>query len=161
MGLVKRKNDSEAEGIFAETYPAIYQHLNSYRERLIARDDQGKFYWELRSCAYYAEFGELKIVYPNIATSLCACYDTNGAFGLDTTFFIPTSDLSLLAVLNSRLLDWYARHKFQSLNDPWAGGSLRFFAQYMRNVPIAGRTDEQEATLSRLVEQILADPRKQ
>ena len=33
-----------------------------------------------------------------------------------------------------------------------------FFAQYMRNVPIAGRTDEQEATLSRLVEQILADP---
>ena len=50
---------SEAEQIFAETYPAIYQHLNSYRERLTARDDQGKFYWELRSCAYYSRVWEI------------------------------------------------------------------------------------------------------
>lgn len=57
------RNDSEAEQIFAETYPAIYQHLRDYRERLIARDDQGVFYWELRSCAYYSEFGKPKIVF--------------------------------------------------------------------------------------------------
>ena len=55
------RSASEAEQIFAETYPAIYQHLNSYRERLIARDDQGKFYWELRSCAYYSEFGKPRL----------------------------------------------------------------------------------------------------
>ena len=43
-----------------KTYPAIYQHLNGYRKRLIARDDQGKFYWEFRSCTYYAEFEKQK-----------------------------------------------------------------------------------------------------
>ena len=64
----------------------------------------------------------------------------------------------MLAILNSRLIDWYARHKFQSLNDPWAGGSLRFIAQYMRHIPIADRTVGQKAELTDLVEQILADP---
>ena len=64
----------------------------------------------------------------------------------------------MLAILNSRLFDWYARHKFQSLNDPWTGGRLQFLAQYMQYVPIADRTDAQKVELSRLVEQILADP---
>ncbi len=152
------RNASEAEKIFAETYPAIYNHLNSYRDRLIAREDQGMFYWEFRSCTYYDEFGSLKIVYPDVARSLGACYDTRKAVGLNSTYFIPTDDLSLLAILNSQLFDWYARHKFQSLNDPWMGGGLRFFAQYMEKVPIADRSAEQKATLSCLVERILADP---
>lgn len=60
--------------------------------------------------------------------------------------------------MNSLVFDWYARHRFQSLNDPWTGGGLRFFAQYMKHVPIANRTNAQKAALSRLVERILADP---
>ena len=152
------RNDAEAERIFAETYPVIYQHLSDYYEQLIARDDQGKFYWELRSCAYYDEFEKPKIVYRRIATSLDASYDTKGTFGLDTTFFIPTTKLALLAILNSKLFDWYARHKVLSLNDPWAGGGLQFFAQYMEKVPIADMTSTKKAKLSRLVKQILTDP---
>ena len=152
------RSDSEAERIFAETYPAIYQHLNGYWDRLIARDDQGVFYWELRSCSYYTEFEKPKIIYPDISPSMRACYDVTKASCLQTTYVLPTEDLSLLAILNSQLVDWYARHKFQSLNDPWAGGGLRFIAQYMRHVPIADWTEEQKAELSRRVEQILADP---
>ena len=154
----KAQSDPDAKQIFAKTYPAIYQHLSSYQERLITSTNKGKFYWELRSCAYYTEFEKPKIFYRNMAKSLYACYDTKGTFGLDTTYFIPTSDLSLLAILNSQLFDWYARHKFQSLNDPWADGGLRFFAQYMKHVPIANRTAAQKAALSGLVERILADP---
>ena len=152
------RNDSEAERVFAETYPAVYQHLNGYRDRLIARDDQGRFYWELRSCTYYAEFEKPKIVYPDISPIMRACYDTTMAYCLQTTYILPTEDLSLLAILNSQLVDWYARHKFQSLNDPWAGGGLRFIAQYMRRVPIANQSEAQKVALSELVEQILADP---
>ena len=153
------ESTSEAERIFTETYPAIHRHLNGYRERLTVRDDQGTFYWELRSCAYYSEFGKPKIIYPQTAKSLYACYDTTKTFGLNNIYFIPTTDLSLLAILNSLLFDWYARHKFYSLNDLWAGGRMQFFAQYMEHVPITGRTSEQKATLSRLVERILVDPK--
>ena len=151
-------NDSEAEQIFAQAYPAIYQHLHGYRERLIERDDQGKFYWELRSCTYYAEFGEPKIIYPQTAKSLYACYDTTNTFCLQTTYFFPTTDLSLLAILDSKLFDWYMRHKLQSLNDPWAGGRLQFKKADMQHVPIAARTETQKAALSHLVERILIDP---
>ncbi len=149
---------SEAKQIFARTYPAIYQHLEGYHDKLVARDDQGKFYWEFRSCAYYAEFGKPKIVYSEISKSLYACYDTTGAFGLKTTYSLPTVDLSLLAILTSKLFDWYARNSFGSLGDTWAGGGLFFFAQYMKKVPIAERTASQQAELSRLVAQILAAP---
>ncbi len=152
------KNASEAERIFERTYPAIYQHLSSYRSRLIARNDQGKFFWELRSCVYYAEFEKPKILYSEISKSLYACYDTTGALGLKTTYSVPTNDLSLLAILNSTLFDWYARYRFGSFGDTWEGGGLFFFAQYMEKVPIADRTTVQKAALSELVERILANP---
>lgn len=153
-------NDRDtAEQIFFEHYPFIFDYLYNYQERLINRNDQGNFYWELRTCSYYAEFDEPKIVYPDISPSMRACYDTTRALSLQTTYILPTDDLSLLAILNSRLFDWYAKYKFQSLNDPWAGGGLRFIAQYMEAAPIADRTAVQKADLTRLVTRRLkADP---
>lgn len=152
------KNELEAEQIFEETYPAIYQHVKGYHERRIQGTNKGKYYWEFRSCAYYSEFDKPKIIYRRIAQSLDAVFDTLGTVGLNTTFFMPTDDLSLLAILNSKLFDWFARHKFQSLNDPWTGGGLEFSTQYMKKVPIADRTEAQKAALSELVERILEDP---
>ena len=152
------EDELEAEDIFAATYPAIHRHLSGQRKRLITRAAQGKFWWELSSCAYWTEFDKPKIIYPDTAKSLYASYDTTGIIGLNSTWLIPTTDLSLLAVLNSRLFDWYARHKFKTLNDPWAGGRLCFKKVYMNQVPIAARTASQQAELSRLVSQILAAP---
>ena len=152
------EDEASAERIFAETYPAVHRHLSNYRDRLIARADKGTFYWELRSCAYYDAFTKPKVIYPDISPFMRACYDTTNALCLQTTYVLPTTDLSLLAILNSRVFDWYARHKFQSLNDPWAGGGLRFIRQYMAHAPIAARTASQQAELSRLVSQILAAP---
>ena len=151
------ESEVEAERIFARIYPAIYRHLDKYRERLVVRDDQGKFYWEFRSCRYYSDFEKPKIMYADIGRFINASYDKTGLF-CGANWFLPTEDLSLLAILNSRLFDWYARHKLQTLNDPWAGGGLRFKITYMKHVPIADRTSEQKAELSGLVEQILDDP---
>ena len=121
---------------------------------------KGNYKWyEIQdTTAYYAEFEKPKIIYPETAKSLYGCYDTTKTFGLKTTYFISTTDLSLLAILNSKLFDWYARHKFQSLNDPWAGGRLQFKKASMEVVPIADRTAAQTAEMTDLVEQILADP---
>ena len=150
--------DEEAERIFSENYPAIHQHLAHHRQRLATRDDIGKFYWELRSCDYYEAFDAPKVIYSGTAKSFYGCYDTAGNYGLASTWALPIEDLSLLAILNSRLFDWYARHKFQSLDDPWAGGRLNFKKVDMMHVPIADRNSEQKAQLSRWVERILAEP---
>ena len=151
------ESEAEAERIFARIYPAIYRHLDKYRERLVVRDDQGQFYWEFRSCRYYSDFEKPKIMYADIGRFINASYDKTGLF-CGANWFLPTEDLSLLAILNSTLFDWYARHKLQTLNDPWAGGGLRFKITYMKHVPIADRTSEQKAELSGLVEQILDGP---
>jgi len=54
------KSVKEAEKIFAKTYPAIYSRFEGFRPKLVKRDDQGKYFWELRSCAYWKDFEKLK-----------------------------------------------------------------------------------------------------
>ena len=155
-------------GIDIERYPAIKRYLSQYRMDLQPKKSRaqnrgramGSYKWyEIQAnTAYYQDFDKPKIFYTETAKSLYGCYDATKTFGLKTTYFISTDDLSLLAILNSRLFDWYARHKFQSLNDPWAGGRLIFKKVSMVDVPIAARTAAQKAELSGLVERILADP---
>ena len=155
-------------GVDIEQYPAIKRYLSQYRMDLQPKKNReqkrgramGSYKWyEIQAnTAYYRDFDNPKIFYTETAKSLYGCYDATKTFGLKTTYFISTDDLSLLAILNSLLFDWYARHKFQSLNDPWAGGRLIFKKVSMKDAPIADRTEAQKAALSRLVEQILADP---
>ena len=155
-------------GIDIEQYPAIKRHLNQYRVELEPRKSRGqksgrakgnyKWYEVQAKTAYYLDFNEPKIIYSDTGKFLYGCYDATRTFLLDTVYFISTSDFSLLAILNSKLFDWYARHKFPSRNDPWKGGRLRFKKVYMNTVPIAVQTVAQKAELSDLVKQILADP---
>ncbi len=56
-----------AESVFARTFPSLYRHMKALEERLIARQDRGRFWWELRSCDYYRAFDEPKIVHTDIA----------------------------------------------------------------------------------------------
>ena len=68
--------------------------------------------------------------------------------------FIPTEDHSLLAILNSKLFNWYARKKFSNPKSK----QLSFKKGNMQNAPIAPRTTEQKTELSDLVLQILKNP---
>ena len=40
--------DAEAEHLFQRTYPSLHAHLKPWEERLRARHDQGRHWWELR-----------------------------------------------------------------------------------------------------------------
>ncbi|MBS3762001.1 MAG: N-6 DNA methylase [Planctomycetes bacterium] len=149
------KSDAEAEEIFQKHYPAIYAHLKPYREKLIARYDQGRYYWELRSCSYNDAFECPKIVYADIAKVMRASYDQNGMFCANTMYILPTDSLFLLGFLNGRVFDWYARNTFQSLGDPWKGGRLRFIAQYVGKVPLPTVRPEQKSEIESIVDEIL------
>ena len=96
----------QAEKIFAQKYSAIFQHLSKYRKQLSKRTDKGMFWWELRSCDYYAAFAEPKIIYPDIADAMRASYDTTGVFISAPAYILPTNNLSLMGVLHSKAFDW-------------------------------------------------------
>ena len=147
------RSESEAEQIFAAEYPAIHAHLNGYGDKLRTRytDNQGEFYWELSARAEYPELQQPKIVYRFRSSGSVwrAAYDTSGALMLLGTRAISTPDLSLLALLNSKLLDWYTHAKSENV----------FKEKDMMRLPIADCTEAQKAELSELVQVILDAPR--
>ena len=141
-------------GVPITQYPAIFNHLQQFEGRLVRRQDQGEHWWELRSCSYYDEFETPKIVYPDIGMNCRFCLDESGLFSTNTTYFIPTSDLYLLALLNSSMTFYYLKHICAVLGEADKRGRLRFFSQYMEELPIrcfnfTTPTDERDRQLEK------------
>jgi type I restriction-modification system DNA methylase subunit len=132
----KSKNARNAWGWFERHYPAIAKHLKPFEAAAEKRQDKGEYWWELRECAYYDEFEKPKIVYPDIAKESRVAFDTSGLYLANTIYFIPTDDLYLLALLNSKLIFSYFKRAAAVLGDPDKGGRLRWFRQDVLKLPI-------------------------
>ncbi|KAF0178662.1 MAG: hypothetical protein FD164_2181 [Nitrospirae bacterium] len=152
------KKEKDARKIFAGTYPAVFAHLSVHEEKLRIRDDQGQFWWELRSCAYYHEFEKPKIIYPIVAKDMRASFDEQGYLHNDKCFMIPRNDLYLMAVMNSRLMDYYFRQNFAGHGDPFKGGRIEFRGIFMEMLPVFPAADTQRAPIVERVQTILAAP---
>lgn len=151
------KDANEAEAIFQREYPSIYTHLKPFREKLITRDDQGKFYWELRSCTYTSEYLESKIVFNETSKELHAMYDEDSLFINKTGFIIVSDDSKyLLGVLNSKLMDYFYRNTFPSWGDPWKGGRIQFRGDRMNKIPIPNASSDMKFKIVTKVDNILS-----
>jgi len=108
------KKDAEAEKVFAKCYPAIHAHFETYRQAMINRYDQGKYFWELRACTYWQEFEQPKIVSTKVSIEPTFSLDNKAHYLGNTAYFIPAGDdrLYLLALLNSSVSAYYARGRF-------------------------------------------------
>lgn len=139
-----------AEQEFASLYPSLHAHFVEHKDKLLNRADQGKYWWELRSCAYWPKFGDPKIMYQDIAWNPRFCLDDMGTLSNDTVFFIPSSDLWLLGVLNSPLSWWLAWRTVYHGKDE----ALRLKTIFMQKFPIPQPSEEQrsssEAAITRL-----------
>ena len=151
------RSEAEAKRIFEKAYPAISVHLDHYEEQLKRRErgNRGKFYWEFTKNTPHSMPKQSKIVYSYSRKSIQAAYDTSEALPLFANHFISTEDLTLLAILNSRLFDWYVQQarKTSESNRSWT-----FKVAFMKAVPVAPRTEVQKAEISALVQQILDNP---
>jgi hypothetical protein len=152
--------ESEAEAIFAQTYPSIHRRfkgLESYIEDdkpkgLRHRQDQGRFWWELRPCAYYDQMDRPKIVYTEITWSNSFGIDDNGRYINNTAYFLPTTDLWLPSVLNSPLTWWYSWRKAQHGKDE----ALRFMDAYIRPFPLAAPLTTDSSQLDGITTELLS-----
>ena len=141
-----------AEAVFRQTYPSIYARLKPMEDALRKRQDKGRHWWELRSCAYWVEFEKPKIVYQEIQFHPGYALDTAGQYGNNKTFFIASADPYLLAVLNSPLMWWHNWRLLPHMKDE----ALSPVAFLMETLPIAEPTDcirmRTEKAVGRLVE---------
>ena len=119
-------------GIEIKKYPAVFEHLKQWRKELEKRWDKGDHWWELRPCDYYDLFDKPKIIFPDIAKEPRFSFSEKPLYATNTIYFIPTSDLYLLGVLNSDSVWMYAREHLTVLGDSAKGGRLRFFRQFVK-----------------------------
>ena len=102
--------DKKNAPINIDDYPAIKEHLNQYYPQLKKRQDKGITPYNLRNCAYLAEFAKEKLIWMHMSGESRFSY-SNGELYCNNKCFIITGDqLKYLgAMLNSKLVSWFMR----------------------------------------------------
>ena len=145
------KSPAKAETIFANTYPAIYEHFKSFRHQLVERYDQGHFFWELRACAYWDEFKHPKIIYPELAETSQFAYDSLLRTADCTLYIIPFGEKYLLGFLNSSVF----RFLYPRMSPKVRGGFMRYKAQYLEDVPVPNCPIRRKASFDVVIDYLL------
>ncbi|MEA3188560.1 MAG: hypothetical protein QOD99_2390 [Chthoniobacter sp.] len=141
---------TEAERVFRDTHPSVFEHLNQFREAAIRRTDKGTFWWELRSCEYWDAFDGPKIVWPDISKLPRFSMDTTGRYMGNTGYFIPTGDAYFLGILSSWATWFFISKTSQPLRlrgDRW---QYRLFTQSMEHIPIPDAPEPEREAIAEL-----------
>jgi type I restriction-modification system DNA methylase subunit len=117
---------------FEAEFPAIAKHLSKFESKAKARYDQGKFWWELRPCVYYSEFEKEKIMLPDISQRGNFILDDRNTFCSNTCYILSSNSRFLLGILNSSLISFF----YRNIASVYRGGYLRFFIEYMVQIPL-------------------------
>lgn len=147
------------QGTQIDDFPIIESHLRSFYRELKPKNESsdefgrkpGSYEWfEIQdNTAYYPEFEKEKIVWIEISDRANYCLDTQGMYLTNSAYFMTGGNLKyLLAVLNSRLMDFYFFQKTAQI----AGGRKRYTKQYVELLPIPQVSDEVAEPFEKLVE---------
>ena len=144
--------------ISVDDYPAVKSHLDGFKPQLEKRYDQGRTPYNLRNCAYYADFAKEKIVWGNLNKRAKFAYAPGGTFiSAPSTMLTPYSPC-LLSLLNSKLVDWY----FRQIGVERDAGYFEYKPMFIKRLPIPKISAVKQRPLARLTERILtakaADP---
>jgi hypothetical protein len=142
-------------GTDIKRYPAVFAHLKQWKAKLEKRTDQGDHWWELRPCKYYNLFDGPKIVFPDLAKESRFAFSPDSMYFPNTTYLISTDDLFLLGVLNSSSVWSYVKERMSVMGDSDDGGRLRFFTQFVKDIPIPNATLKQKTEIVKLVKECL------
>jgi len=143
-------------GIDIKRYPAILRHLSQYKDELMpgvaGGRKPGSYEWyEIQdNIAYWQEFEQPKILYPDIYEHQSFTFDRSKFFAANTCYFIPTSEVWMTGLLNSTAVEWF----YALTSNRIRGGYLRAFSDYMRLIPIPAASST--TAITGLVERILA-----
>ena len=87
------------------------------RKGLRYREDQGRWWWELRSCAYYGAFETPRVIYQAIQYYARYSLEEGPLYGNNKTYLIPSEDRWLLSALNAPISWFVAWRHFLHMKD--------------------------------------------
>jgi hypothetical protein len=120
---------------------------------LIDRHDQGRYFWELRGCAYWREFAREKIISTKVSVRPTFALDRDGCYLGNTAYFFPVESEGryLLSLLNSNVLQAYAKRVFAEKQNGW----YEVQPAGLESFPVATPQPEQQRCCERLVDYLL------
>ena len=147
-----------------DNYIAIKRHLDQFYPKLEKRQDKGVTPYNLRNCAYHAEFLRDKIVYSEIVQHPQFFLDTQGQYYLEATSFLITGRNRLkflVGVFNSTAFTFFFKNYY-------AGGGLgragyRYKKAFLEKAPVPSitkRSYDLVQQIEKLVESIQRKPAK-
>lgn len=132
-------------------YPTIFQYLQQFQTDLEARQDKGYHWANLRNCVYFDLLEKPKIIYPDIAQGLNFVLDKQGYFINNSAYFLDTDNLYILALLNSKVLNYYYNYVTVQLGTQ----AQRAFTIYIEQLPIPQISPEAQTPFIDLVGKIM------
>jgi len=142
------------QGIAIGDYPAVLEHLTAFKDKLAKRwePSRGQCEWyELRPCDYYTEFEKPRLIWPDIAKRCEFAFDDWNFYPDCTLFIVPGSDLCLVGILNSTVVEWFYRNVSPTIQQDF----LRFKRIYLSQIPVPFATPAQRAAIEALVRKLL------
>ena len=152
-----------------DQYSAIKQHLLSFGiERLeqtgarhiidgvpvkSRKKTNNKWFETQDSISYWNEFFKQKIIWGNLALSAQFAWAEEGYFINAPSSMIVPGNKYLLAVLNSKLADWYIRQLGVTRN----GGYFEYKPMFIEQLPVPMIDEDAQAPYIRLVDKILEE----
>ena len=142
----------DISAIDIDDYPAIKSHLDTFYPKLEKRYDKGRTPYNLRNCAYHAEFAEEKLVWIELVENGRFAYDDSGIYCEATSFLMTGACIKYLCtLLNATLIRWFLQK-----TAPTSGmGTLRWKKAYVETIPIPQLSMEKQRPFIELLESIL------
>ena len=143
-------------GVDIEKYPAIFNHLKNYQEKLEIRQDQGNYWWELRACDYYEEFHKPRIIYGQfLKSNYFTPTDEEIYFGSNHYMLVLNeykTALGVSVILNSKLFFWYMSQLAGVLGDANKGGRLIMQKSHFVKFPLPQKINNEINRMTKLAE---------
>ena len=138
-------------GIEINDYPAILKHLEKYQETLSKRKGKQKWYELPVSLGDIERFAQPKLVCPDTYNHQTFAVDTASYYYGKTSYLIPTEEMWLCGLLNSRTVEWfYSQVSNQLTIDP-----LRARSGYIQQIPIPDITPVHKALIAKIVDYLI------
>ena len=159
------KTEAEARQIFRKTYPVIHDHLSRFENSFIdkngkrkpglrPRADQGRWWWELRACAYYREFERPKIIWPEFPKRVRFAWVPDPILTNNKCYLWADPPLWMLAILNTNLFEFLLSH----LTVQMRGSYLQLYDHFVRRLPIMPADDAKLSELEELATNMIESP---
>jgi adenine-specific DNA-methyltransferase len=147
-----------AELAFKKEYKAVYDYLLENKEALKNRNkaETGiRYEWyalQRFGANYWKDFEKKKIVWGNLALKGSFSFVAEGIYINAPSAFIATENLYLLAILNSRISDFYIKQLGVTRN----GGYFEYKPMFVEQLPVPQVAIDIEEKFSILVKQRLS-----